>query len=79
MNSFRVDVFQKLFHLQFIECFRQIALDPWERQRLSRIAVNCSFTGQKPKKNLQCNHDQLDRRGRKSSSFAITKIFADDR
>ena len=35
--------------------------------------------GEKSKKNLQRNHDQLDRRGRKAGAFAVGKILAHHR
>src|SRR5439155_26405044 len=79
VNSFRVDLFEELLHLQFIERLREITLDAWERQRLSRVAFNDPFTCQEPEKNLQCHHDQLDRRGGEARAFATSKIFADDR
>src|SRR5207244_9545338 len=60
VNSFRVDLFEELLHLQFVERFREIALDARERQRLSRIPFNCPSTGEKPAKNLQCNRHKLD-------------------
>jgi len=77
VESFRVDVFEKLFHLQFVEGFREVPFDPGKRQRVSRIASNQSSPSQKPKKNLQRNHNQFDRRGRKAGAFAFPKIFAD--
>src|SRR5207244_5766721 len=79
VNSFRVDLFEELLHLQFVERFREIALDARERQRLGWVSFNYLFTCQKPEKNLQCNHDELDRRGGKARAFAISKIFADHR
>ncbi len=61
MGGIRIDLFQKLLDLQFVECLREITLNARERQRLSRIALEHAFGGQKSKKNLQCDHDQFDR------------------
>src|ERR1700757_632454 len=75
MNSFGVDFFQKLLHLQFVQRFREIPLYPRQRQCLGRITLYGSVGGEKPVKNLERNHDQLDRRGRKAGAFAFGKIL----
>ena len=76
MLSFRIDLFEELLHLQFVQCFREIPLNSGQRQRLRRIAINDCFGGEKPKKNLQRHYDQLDRRRGKPGAFAFGKIFA---
>jgi hypothetical protein len=52
MNSFGVDFFQELLHLQFVQRFREVALYPRQRQCLGRITLDDSFAGEKPKKIL---------------------------
>ncbi len=79
VRGLRVDLLQKLLDLQFVECLGEITLDPRERQRFSRIALDQAFSGQESEKNLQCNHNQFDRRGGKPGAFAVGEIFADER
>src|SRR5882757_11191630 len=79
MNSFGVDFFKELLHLQFVERLREVALYPRQRQRLGRITLNDSFAGEKPKENLERNDDQLDRRGRKAGAFSVRKILTHHR
>src|SRR6476619_923783 len=79
MNSFGVDFFQELLHLQFVQRLREVALYPRQRQCLGRITLDDSFAGEKPKKNLERNYDQLDRRGRKAGAFAVRKILTHHR
>src|SRR5581483_369777 len=52
VRSFGVDPFQELLDLQFIQRFREIALDSRKRQRFSRIALNLSLSEQEPEKNF---------------------------
>src|SRR4030095_3469990 len=65
VRGLRVDLFQQLFDLQFVERLREITLNPRERQRLSWIALDQAFGGQKSEENLQCDHNQFDRRSGK--------------
>src|SRR5262249_17024046 len=59
--------------------FREIPFYPRQRQCLRRITLYDPFRGEKPKKNLQRNHNQLDRRSRKASAFTVGKIFTHQR
>src|SRR6059036_2533893 len=79
MNSFGVDFFQELLHLQFVQRLREIPLYPRQRQCLGRITLYDSLGGEKPEKNLERNDDQLDRRGRKTGAFALGKILTHHR
>src|SRR6476646_11639328 len=79
MNSFGVDFFQELFRLQFVQRFREVALYPRQRQCLGWITLDDSFADEKPKKNLERNDDQLDRRSRKAGAFAVRKILTHHR
>ena len=65
--------------MQFVQRFREITLYPRQRQCLGRIALDDSFAGEKPKKNLERNYNQLDRRGRKAGAFAVRKILTHHR
>src|SRR5205823_9917558 len=75
MNSFGVDFFQELLHLQFVQRLREIPLYPRQRQCLSRITPYDSLGCEKPEKNLERNDDQFDGRGRKAGAFAVGKIL----
>src|SRR5882724_1184655 len=75
MNSFGIDFFQELLHLQFVQRLREIPLYPRQRQCLGRITLDDSPGCEKPKKNLERNDDQLDRRRRKARAFAFAKIL----
>src|SRR5919197_812354 len=75
MNSFGVDFLQKLLYLQFVQRFREIPLYPRQRQCVGRIAFYDSLSGEKTKKNLERNHDKLDRSGRKAGAFALGQIL----
>src|SRR6476660_6198380 len=79
MNSFGVDFFQEFLHLQFVQRLREVALYPRQRQCLGRITLDESLSCEKPKKNLERNDDQLDRRGRKAGAFAVPKILTHHR
>src|SRR4029077_5890616 len=79
MKGLSVDFFQELLHLQFVERFREVALYPRQCQRLGRITFYDSLACEKSEKNLERNHDQLNRRSRKSGAFAIGKIFVHHR
>src|SRR6476620_9265845 len=79
MKRFGVDFFQELFHLQFVQRFREVTLYPRQRQCLGRITLDDSFAVEKPKKNLERNDNQLDRRGRKAGAFAVRKILTHHR
>ena len=57
----------------------EVTLDPGQGQRLSRIALDDAFRGQKSKKNLQSNDNQFDRRSGKPGAFAVGEVFADER
>jgi len=50
VKGIRVDLFQELLDLQFIQRFREISLDSRERQRFSGIALNLALSDQEPKK-----------------------------
>src|SRR4029453_4427074 len=76
VKRIRVNLFQELLDLQFIQRFREISLDSRERQRFSRIALNLALSDQEPKKNLQRDHDEFDRGSGEVSALAICKIFA---
>ena len=76
---FRLDAFNQAFHLQLVQCLRQVTLDPWQRQRLGRIAHERVFAAEETKENLQRHHDQLDRRRRQSAPFSRAEILADQR
>ena len=79
VKGIRVDLFQELLDLQFIQRFREISLDSRERQRFSGIALNLALSDQEPKKNLQRDYDEFDRGSGEPSALAICKIFADRR
>src|SRR5215831_17139809 len=79
MKGFGVDFFQELLDLQFVERFREVALYPRQCQCLRRVTLYDSLCSEKPKKNLECNHDQLNRGGRKAGAFTIGKILTHHR
>src|SRR4029077_3516338 len=79
VRSSRVDLFQELLDLQFVQSFWEIPLDSRERQRFSRIALNFALSDQEPEKNLQRDYDEFDRGSGEASALAISKIFADRR
>jgi hypothetical protein len=45
MNSFGIDSFQELLHLQFVQRFREIPLYSRQRQCLARITLYDAFGG----------------------------------
>ena len=56
-----IDCLKKLFDLNFVQCLRQISLDPRKGKCLGRIAPDQFFPQKKTEKNLKRDHDQLDR------------------
>src|SRR5262245_11798082 len=79
MNSFGVDVFQELLHLQFVQRFREIPLYPWQCQRFTGITRYGSPGGEKPEKNLERNYNEFDRSSRKPGSFTVSEVLTHHR